>query len=179
VHLICLSYFCLWIPHYPVTWKEAKTITLLKPGKHLNCSKSYFQSALVHYGQTILKTGFKKYILKHTEGRSLLNKSRFALEADHSTTLQCVRLEDRVTADLENDMLTAAVLWDTLKAFYTRRRYDVLYKLSELEFCTHLLKLIDSFFTDRKFKFLSESEFSTPRTETARVPHGSIFALIL
>jgi hypothetical protein len=37
-----------------------------------------------------------------------------------------------------------------------------------------LIKLIASFFTDRKFKVLVEGKFSTPRKIAAGVPQGSV-----
>jgi hypothetical protein len=33
VHLTHLFNHCLWLSHFPKSWKEAKIITLLKPGK--------------------------------------------------------------------------------------------------------------------------------------------------
>jgi hypothetical protein len=33
VHLTHLFNHCLWLSHFPKSWKEAKVITLLKPGK--------------------------------------------------------------------------------------------------------------------------------------------------
>jgi hypothetical protein len=51
--------------------------------------------------------------------------------------------------------------------------------LSELEFLTNLIKLIDSFLTDRKFKVLVEGKFCTPRKLAAGVPQGSVLAQIL
>jgi hypothetical protein len=52
-------------------------------------------------------------------------------------------------------------------------------KLSELEFSTSLIRLIASFLTDRKFKVLVESEFSTPLKMVAGVPEGSVLAPVL
>jgi hypothetical protein len=52
--------------------------------------------------------------------------------------------------------------------------------LLELEFSTSLIKLIASFFNDRKFKVLAEGQFSTEREKIAAgVPQGSILAPVL
>jgi hypothetical protein len=64
---------------------------------------------------------FEKLILrtirKHTEERKLLNASQFGFRADHSTTLQYMRVADHFTLKFNNNMLTAAVFLDIEKAF--------------------------------------------------------------
>jgi hypothetical protein len=120
---------------------------------------------------------FQKLILriiqKHSEERSLLNASQFGSRADHSTTFQFVRLADHVTLNFNNNVPTAAVFLDIDKAFDITLYTGLLYKLSELEFSTSLIKLIAYSLTDRKFRVLVEGEFSTPREITAGVPQVS------
>jgi hypothetical protein len=71
-----------------------------------------------------------------------------------------MRLADDVTPNYNNNISTAAVFLDIKKAFNTTWHFGLLYKMSELEFSTNLIKLIASFLTDRKFKVLVEGEFS-------------------
>jgi hypothetical protein len=110
---------------------------------------------------------FEKLILrtiqKHTKEINLLNTSQFGFQADHSMTLHCMGLADHVTLNFSNDMSMAAVFLDIMKAFGTTWHSDLLYKFSELEFSTSLIKLIASFLTDRKFKALVEGKFFMPR----------------
>jgi hypothetical protein len=44
---------------------------------------------------------------------------------------------------------------------------------------TRLIKLLDSFLTNRKFRVLIEGEFSVPREIVAEVPQGSVLAPVL
>jgi hypothetical protein len=83
-------------------------------------------------------------IQKHTGERNLLNASQFGFRADHGATLQCMKLADQVTLNFNNKMSTAAVFLDIGKAFNTTWHSGLLYKLSELEFSTSLIKLIAS-----------------------------------
>jgi hypothetical protein len=76
-------------------------------------------------------------------------------------------------------MSTAAVFLDIEKAFERTCHPGLLYKLSELELSTILIKLIGSFLTDRKLKFFVEGEFSTPRKLAAGVLQSSVLAPIL
>jgi hypothetical protein len=68
---------------------------------------------------------------------------------------------------------------DIEKAFDTTWHPGILYKLSEFEFSSSLIKVIASFLTNRKFKVLVEGEVSTPREIAPGVPQGSILAPIL
>jgi hypothetical protein len=76
-------------------------------------------------------------------------------------------------------MSTAAAFLDIKRAFDTTWHSGLLYKLSELEFWTTLIKLIVSFLTDRTFQVLVDAEFSTLRKIVAGVPHGSALAPVL
>jgi hypothetical protein len=73
-------------------------------------------------------------------------------------------------------MSTAAVFLDTETAFYTTWHSGLLYKLSKLQFPTNLVKLINSYLTNRKFKVSVEGELSTPREIRAGVSQGSVLA---
>jgi hypothetical protein len=88
---------------------------------------------------------FLKIIQRHIEERGLHNACQIGFRARHSTTLQCMRLTDHVTLNFNNNMSTAAVFLDIEKAFDTTWHPGLLYKLSELEFPTNLIKLISSF----------------------------------
>jgi hypothetical protein len=76
-------------------------------------------------------------------------------------------------------MSTAAVFLDIEETFDRTWISGLLYKFSEFEFSTSLVKLIASFLTDRKFKTLIEGEFSTPRKRAAGVSQGSILPNIV
>jgi hypothetical protein len=117
---------------------------------------------------------FEKLILrtvqKHTEERNLLNASQSDFQADHSVTLQCMRLADHVTLNFNSNVSMASLFLDIENAFDTTWYSGLLYKLPKLEF---------SFLTDRKVKVLGEGEFSTPRKIAAGVPQGSVRAPVL
>jgi len=84
----------------------------------------------------------------------LLNASQFGFRARYITTLQSMRLTDHVTLNFSNNMSMAAVFLDIEKAFDTP---CLLHKLSKL----HLIKLIISVLSNRKFKVMAEGEMFT------------------
>jgi hypothetical protein len=82
----------------------------------------------------------------------VLNASQFGCRANYSTTLQCMRLTDHITLNFNNKMSTAAVFLLIEKAFDTLWHTGVPYKLSTMEFSTNLIKLINSFLSESRWK---------------------------
>jgi hypothetical protein len=64
---------------------------------------------------------FEKVILKivqrHIKERVPLNANQFGFCDHHITTLQCMRLTDYITLNVNNNMSTAAVFLDIEKVF--------------------------------------------------------------
>jgi hypothetical protein len=146
---------CLRLSHFPNPWKEAKTITLPKPGKDPKFPQNLCPISLLSMTGKLFEKVILKLFQKHIDGKGLLNASQFGFRARHSTTLQCMRLTDRVTINFKNKMSMAVVFLDIEKAFDTTWHTSFLYKLSKLEFSISLIKLISSFLSQRKFKSFS------------------------
>jgi hypothetical protein len=92
VYLTLLFTHCFRLCHFPASWKEAKIITLPKPGKDPNfppnlrpISLLSTKGKLFEKLRVILKT-----VHRRIEERNLLNASQFGFRARHSTTLQCI-----------------------------------------------------------------------------------------
>jgi hypothetical protein len=90
-----------------------------------------------------------------------------------------MRLTDHVSLNFNNNMSMAAVFLDIKKATDTTWHPGLLYKLSELQFSTSLVKLIASFLSNRKFKVSVAGGLSSTRKVAAGVPQGSVLAPIL
>jgi hypothetical protein len=76
-------------------------------------------------------------------------------------------------------MPTAAVFLDIETSFDIPWHSGLLYKLSQFEFSSSLIKLIASFLTEKKFKVLVEGEFPTPRKIAVEVPQGPVLAPVM
>jgi hypothetical protein len=149
---------CLRLSHFPSPWKEAKVITLPETGKDPKILKNLRPISLLSTTGKLFEKVILKLLQKHIDERGLLNASQFGFRARHSTTLQCMRLADHVTLNLNNKMSTPAVFLDIEKAFDTTWHSGLLYKLSKLEFSNSLTKLIGSFRSQRKFRVSVEGE---------------------
>jgi hypothetical protein len=111
VHLI-LSF---QLNHFPAPWKEAKFITLPKPGKDLTFPQNLRPIGLLSTTAKLYEKLILRTIQKHTEEINLLNASQFGFRADHSTTLQCMMLADHITLNFNNNMPMGAVFLDMKK----------------------------------------------------------------
>jgi hypothetical protein len=94
-------------------------ISLPKPG-----NDPRFPQNLLPVSQLSTRANFSKKLLlniiqRHIAGRNLLNASQFECLANHSTTLQCVRLIYHVTQNFNSKMSTAAVFLNIKNAFDT------------------------------------------------------------
>jgi hypothetical protein len=122
---------CLRLPHFPNPWKEAKTITLPKPGKDPKFPQNLRPISLLPTTGKLFEKVLLKFVQKHIEERGLLNATQFGFRARHSTTLQFMRLTDHVTLNFNIKMSPAAVFLDIEKAFDTTWHHGLLYKLSK------------------------------------------------
>jgi hypothetical protein len=117
----------------PNPWKEAKVITLPKPGKDPKFPPNLRPISLLSTTGKFLEKVILKIIQKHIVERGLVNASEFGFRACHNTTLQCMRLTDHVILNFNNKMTTAAVFLNIKKVFDTTWHSGLLYKLSKLE----------------------------------------------
>jgi hypothetical protein len=129
VHLTHLFNHCLRLSHFPNPWKEAKVITLPKPGKDPKFPQNLRPISLLSTTEKLFEKVILQLLQKHIDETGLLNASQFGFRACHSTTLQCMRLVDHVTLNFNNKMSTAAVFLDIEKAFDTTWHLGMLYKL--------------------------------------------------
>jgi hypothetical protein len=116
VHLTHLINNCVRLSHFPKSWKEAKVITLPKPGKDPKLPQSLGPISILPTTGKLFEKVILKIVQRHIENKGSLNACEFGFRARHSTTLQCMRLTDQVTLNLNNKMSTTAVFKDIEKA---------------------------------------------------------------
>jgi hypothetical protein len=112
-------------------------------------------------------------MIRHIEGKNLLNLSQLGFRTNHSTVIQCVRLKDHVTLNFNNNMSTPAVFLDIEEAFDILWHPGLLYKLSTMDFSPNLIRLNSSFLSQRKFSVSMQGEMSMLRYINAGVSQGS------
>jgi hypothetical protein len=141
VYLTRLTNHCIRLQHFPTSWKEAKVVTLPKPGKDPKFPQNLCPISLLSTTGKVFENVILETVKRHIGEKNSLNSSQFGFRALHSTTLQCMRLADHVTLNFNNNISTAAVFLDIEKAFDTTWHPGLLYKLSKLRFSNNLIKL--------------------------------------
>jgi hypothetical protein len=141
VYLTHLINDCTRFSHFLHSWKEAKVITLPKPGKNPTLPQNVRSISLLPTTGKLFEKVILKIVQRHIEEKGSLNASQFGFRARHSMTLQCMGLTDHVTLNFNSKSSTAAVFLDIEKAFDTTWHPGLIYKLSKLEFSTSLIKL--------------------------------------
>jgi hypothetical protein len=119
VHLTHLYNHCLRLSYFPNSWKEAKIITLPKPGKDPKFPQNLRPISLLSTTGKLFGKVIQNIVQKHLDKSTLLNASQFVFRARHSTTLQCMRLTDYITLNFNSNMSTVAIFLDIEKAFDT------------------------------------------------------------
>jgi hypothetical protein len=89
VFLLVQIFNAILLTHYfPIMWKHARVISILKPGKHPALPSSYRPISLL---DTIGKI-FEKILLHEVGERGLLRDEQFGFRPRHSTSLQPARI---------------------------------------------------------------------------------------
>lgn len=159
------------ICYFPLAWKKAVIISIPKPGKDHKLPENYRPIALL----SSLSKIYERLILAHLQNnlRDKIRPEQFAFRAEHSTTQQLTKLTHQLSQNFNNNINTASIFLDVEKAFDRVWHAGLLYKLSQLNIPTEIVKIIESFLTDRTFITKIEDSFSSIRHILAGVPQGS------
>jgi hypothetical protein len=82
-----LMHLCFLLSHFPAPWKEAKFITLPKPGKDPKFPQNIHPISLFSTTGELFEKLILRTIQKHIEEINLLNASQFGFRAHHSIAL--------------------------------------------------------------------------------------------
>jgi len=165
--------------HLPSTWKHARVISILKPGKDLALPSSYRPISLLDTIGKLFEKILVVRILHVVNERGLLRDEQFEFRPKHSTSLQLARLVERITRNFGENRLTGAVFLDVAKAFYTVWIDGLLYKLTLLNFPSYIVHTISSYLKDRTFEASFQTATSSRRGMPAGVAQGGLISPVL
>lgn len=170
---------CIKTFYFPIAWKIGKVASIPKPGKdHAVPSNFRPISLLSNIGKI-----FEKILLEQLSCIELKNKifipEQFGFRSSHSTIHQVIRLTEKISINFNKNRSSGMVLLDIEKAFDSVWHDGLLHKLLSLKFPIWLVKIIQSYLSDRKsfvdFKGSHSDTYEIP----AGVPQGSILAPFL
>lgn len=163
---------CIKLGYFPHMWKTAKVIALKKPGKDIALPTSYRPISLL----PVLGKLFEVLIYDRLRlsSEQLIRNEQFGFRSSHSTVQQLARVSEHISYYLNHKQSTGMFLLDIEKAFDTVWHDGLLYKLISFGIPLNLVKLIQSYLSDRKFVVHIGSNRSSSRVMMAGVPQGSV-----
>jgi len=158
VSLLVLIFNAILLSHHlPTAWKHARVISILKPGNDPALPSSYRPISLLDTIGKLFEKILLARILHEISVRGLMRDDQFGFTPRHSTSLQLIRLVERITRNFGDKRLSGAVFLDVGKAFDTVWINGLLYKLTLLNFPSYIVHTISSYLRGRTF----ESSFQT------------------
>lgn len=146
-------------------------ISIPKLGKNHKLPESYRPIALLSSLSKIYERSILQKLHKSLAGK--IGEEQFAFCQHHSTTLQLTKFVDQVSTNLNLGQHTAAVFLDVEKAFDSVWHDGLLHKMIELGVPLQLVKITESFLSERTFLVKIENKYSSTTPANAGVPQGS------
>ena len=165
--------------YFPLSWKKARVIALLKPGKPPRDPSSYRPISLLNVWAKVFEKIILARLQSHVDANKLIPDVQYGFVKHTSTEHQLLRLSNKITRGFNTRCGTAVVFLDIARAFDTVWHEGLLLKLDRMKFPSHLQYLIKSFLTDRSFEVTWLGAMSTPRNILAGVPQGSVLSPLL
>jgi hypothetical protein len=94
---------------FPQTWKHARVISILKPGKDPALASSYWPISLLNTIGKLFENILLAKILHVVNERGLMRDQEFGFRPRHSTSLQLACLVERIARNFGKKKLTSAV----------------------------------------------------------------------
>lgn len=163
---------------FPLQWKVAQMILILKPGKNPEDVKSYRPISLL----PIISKVFEKLILARLksviERKKLIPNHQFGFRHKHATIEQAHRVYNKIFASLEEKKYCSAAFLDITQAFDKVWHTGLLYKI-KTKLPLGYYTLLKSYLQDRHF-YVKYQDASTKLNKIqAGVPQGSVLGPIL
>lgn len=179
VYIVTIVNAMFTLQKFPSRWKSANVIFFQKPGKSPKLPQNYRPISLLSAIGKIAEKIIQNRLVNQVTELSLLPDEQFGFRSDHSTTDQVVRVTEYFSAGLNFKEIGGAIFLDVSKAFDTVWHEGLIYKLLNAGISRPLVRLIQSFLVNRKFRAKIQKTYSTVRTLEAGVPQGSVLSPIL
>lgn len=168
---------CLQLSYFPKAWRHAITTPVPKPNKPHSCPSSYRPISLL----STLSKVFERLILDRLKD-SLQDKIpnyQFGFKQGHSTCHQIRRVVKYVKSNFSQGYSTGMVLLDLKSAFDSVWHDGLIWKLANSPCPLYLVRLIQSFLSDRTFSVRVDQEHSRTLRIPTGVPQGAVLSPFL
>lgn len=174
--LVAIINAILRLRYFPHDWKCADVIVLPKPGQSATFPQNYRPISLLPTLGKIAEGVILKRLRTEVENLGATADEQFGFRARHSTTQQILRVVEFAAEGFNKKQSTGVIFLDVSKAFDKVWHTGLLFKMLEAGIHTGLVKLIESFLRERRFRVKLRDSRSGERTMEAGVPQGSLLS---
>ena len=168
----------LRVRYFPIQWKHAIIIMIIKPGKNISEVSSYRPISLLPHVSKIFEKLLLKRIKSCIEFDEIIPFHQYGFRAQHSTSEQIHRIVNNIEKALEEKNVCTGVFLDVKQAFDKVWHHGLLYKIKKI-FPDQLYWILKSYLENRWFQVRIENEFSQFHPIKSGVPQGSILGPFL
>lgn len=164
---------CLKLGYFPKAWKVARVVAIPKPNKDPTLASNYRPISLLNCVGKVFEALILTKLLEYADDNSILINQQFGFRYGHSTVQQILRLIEEISFDFNKDISSGLVLLDIEKAFDSVWHAGLLYKMAKYKYPKILIKIVQSFLSDRTSYIQVNDEISFNYSTTAGVPQGA------
>ena len=160
---------------FPSSWKLGHIVPIHKKGEK-SIPSNYRPITLLSCISKLCEGIIYDRIYNHLSDNQLLYSLQAGFRKGHGTIDQLISITDGIHKELENGKWVRGVFLDISAAFDTVPHYLLVHKLRAYGLRGRLLKLIESYLSNRKFKVKIDDELSScsvNNSVNAGVPQGS------
>lgn len=163
--------------YFPKAWRHAVTVPVPKPNKPTSSPSSSRPVSLL----SVLSKVFEKLTLVRLTGslENALPGFQFGFKPGHSTCHQVMRVVKHIKHGFNVGHSTGMILLDLKSAFDSVWHDGLIYKLSNAGCPLYLVRLVQSFLSERTFSVRVGKDFSARTDIPAGVPQGAVLSPFL
>ena len=162
----------------PDIWKKDIVITIYK-GKDTKFDvNNYRPISLTCVLCKVMESIIRNQIVVHYDSNKLKSDAQHGFRSNHFTVTNLMEIMNDITLALDNKDNIDLICIDFSKAFDSVSHKKLLPKLENYGINGNLLKWINSFLSNRRFRVKINNALSSEYPVTSSVPQGSILATI-
>lgn len=165
---------CINNGYFPNAWKTAKICPIPKKRNNFELNNVRPISLLSNLGKLFEKV--IRIMMDRNLEPSYIPNHQFGFKKYHSTSHALLKFQNDVISNLRIGKCTIAVSLDIEKAFDHAYHDGIIFKMINIGFDPIIIKLVQNFFTNRKFCVQLQNEYSEFSEINCGVPQGSILA---
>lgn len=175
---LCANLFtsCMNFCYFPKIWKVAKIVPIPKGKTNCNTPDEFRPISLL----SCLGKCFERIVLRRLNDFEIDNKifikQQCGFRTNHSTIHQILRITEYISFGFNKNKSTGMALLDLRKAFDSVWHDGLIHKLYVNKYPINLIKLLQSYLSDRSAFVMCQSSASFLFDVLSGVPQGSLIA---